>query len=218
MCDGSNVYCSFKAVMNTNTILRSSKGPPMKWEHQLFLLATKPQSEGLQLPLRLIDALIYEELNFSWRYVKKKKSKFCSSSSSLIPLEFFFLFGHAAQDVGVLVPQSGIEPLPPTMEVQSLNHAGPPGKSPFWILGSWILSPQFKNFWTRHSKWHQPAKKPSGQVSSNRNQEGNAIEGRGSCRKTPPERLSRLQPNRTGTSEPDRSFPAEMDIQFANLS
>ena len=73
MCDGSNVYCSFKAVMNTNTILRSSKGPPMKWEHQLFLLATKPQSKGLQLPLRLIDALIYEELNFSWRYVKKKK-------------------------------------------------------------------------------------------------------------------------------------------------
>ena len=47
MCDGSNVYCSFKAVMNTNTILRSSKGPPMKWEHQLFLLATKPQREGL---------------------------------------------------------------------------------------------------------------------------------------------------------------------------
>ena len=150
--------------------------------------------------------------------VCEKKSKFCSSSSSLIPLEFYFLFGHAAQDVGVLVPQSGIEPLPPTMEVQSLNHAGPPGKSPFWILGSWILAPQFKNFWTRHSKWHQPAKKPSGQVSSNRSQEGNEIEGRGSCRKTPPERLSRLQPNRTGTSEPDRSFPAEMDIQFANLS
>ena len=56
MCDGSNVHCGFKAVMNTNTILRSSKRPTMKWEHQLFPLATKPQSEGLQLPLRLVDA------------------------------------------------------------------------------------------------------------------------------------------------------------------
>lgn len=55
MCDGSNVHCGFKAVMNTNTILRSSKRPTMKWEHQLFPLATKPQSEGLQLPLRLVD-------------------------------------------------------------------------------------------------------------------------------------------------------------------
>lgn len=72
MCDGSNVHCGFKAVMNTNTILRSSKRPTMKWEHQLFPLATKPQSEGLQLPLRLVDASIYEELNLSWRYVKKK--------------------------------------------------------------------------------------------------------------------------------------------------
>lgn len=144
---------------------------------------------------------------------KKKKSKFCSPSSSLVPLEFLFLFGRAAQDVGVLAPQSGTEPLPPAMA-----HAASPGKPSFWILGSWILAPQFKSFWTRHSKWHRPAKKPSGQVSSDRSQEGNVIEGRGSCRKTPPERLSRLQPSRTGASEPDRSFPAEMDSQFANLS
>lgn len=144
---------------------------------------------------------------------EKKKSKFCSPSSSLVPLEFFFLFGRATQDVGVLAPQSGTEPLPPAMA-----HAGSPGKPSFWILGSWILAPQFRSFWTRHSKWHRPAKKPSGQVSSDRSQEGNVIEGRGSCRKIPPERLSRLQPNRTGASEPDRSFPAEMDSQFANLS
>lgn len=54
MCDGSNVYCSFKAAMNTNTILRSSKSSAMKWEHQLFLSAMKPQGEGLQLSLRLV--------------------------------------------------------------------------------------------------------------------------------------------------------------------
>ena len=54
MCDGSNVYFSFKAAMNTNTILRSSKSSAVKWEHQLFLLTVKPQSEGLQLSLRSV--------------------------------------------------------------------------------------------------------------------------------------------------------------------
>lgn len=54
MCDGSNVYFSFKAAMNTNTILRSSKSSALKWEHQLFLSTVKPQSEGLQLSLRSV--------------------------------------------------------------------------------------------------------------------------------------------------------------------
>ena len=33
-----------------------------------------------------------------------------------------FFFGHTAQHVGILVPQPGIEPVPPAVEAWSLNH------------------------------------------------------------------------------------------------
>ena len=34
----------------------------------------------------------------------------------------FLFFGHAAQHVGILVPRPGIEPVPPEVEVRSLNQ------------------------------------------------------------------------------------------------
>ena len=34
----------------------------------------------------------------------------------------FFFFGHTTQQAGILVPQPGIEPTPPAVEAQSLNH------------------------------------------------------------------------------------------------
>ena len=40
----------------------------------------------------------------------------------LIIIINFFFFGCAAQLVGILVPQPGVEPVPPAVEARSLNH------------------------------------------------------------------------------------------------
>ena len=35
---------------------------------------------------------------------------------------FIYFFGHCVRHVGILVPQPGIEPIPPEMEMWHLNH------------------------------------------------------------------------------------------------
>ena len=60
------------------------------------------------------------ELNSKRQWEPLKDSEL---GNGFINLPFFFLFfwpRHAA--CGILVPQPGIEPMPPIMEVQSLNH------------------------------------------------------------------------------------------------
>ena len=47
-------------------------------------------------------------------------------SFSFLKKKYFWLY-HAA--CGILVPQPGIEPTPPALEVQSLNRTGPAGES-----------------------------------------------------------------------------------------
>ena len=36
--------------------------------------------------------------------------------------ELFFFFGHTMQHAGVLFPRPGMEPVPPALEAQILNH------------------------------------------------------------------------------------------------
>ena len=57
--------------------------------------------------------------NFFWRF---KKIFYCSYCY------FIFIFLPCHEASGILIPRPGIEPVPPALEVQSLNH-GPPGKS-----------------------------------------------------------------------------------------
>ena len=50
------------------------------------------------------------------------KKLFQIPQSSFISFFFFQFFGCAMWHVGIIVPQPGIEPMPPAVEAWSLNH------------------------------------------------------------------------------------------------